>query len=300
MKEESTPDRSWRDATERRQAEAEIRRLNERLAEHAADRQTADRELEALCYSISHDLRAPLRAITGFSRILDDGYAKALDETGRDYVARIRRSAQHMGALIDDLLSLLRIRGTGLMRADVDLSAQAVEISDALRAASPGRAVEFDIAEGMKARGDPRLLRVVLENLLGNAWIFTARREPARIAFRRCDIAGEIAYFVRDNGAGFDMAYAGKLFGAFQRLHDAREYPGNGIGLAIVQRVIARHGGRIWAEAEPENGAAFYFVLQPEATAPQKSLPLFDRADPDGPSTSHGRRCGALSDSSHR
>jgi light-regulated signal transduction histidine kinase (bacteriophytochrome) len=300
MNHDSTPDRSWRAAAERGQAEAEIRRLNERLAEHAADRQTADHELEALSYSISHDLRAPLRAISGFGRLLDDGYAKALDETGRDYVARIRRSAQHMGELIDDLLNLLRIRGTGLMRAEVDLSAQAIEISDALRAASPERDVEFDIAEGMKARGDPRLLRIALENLLDNAWKFTARRAPARISFRQTEIAGKVAYSVRDNGAGFDMAYAAKLFGAFQRLHDAREYPGNGIGLAIVHRVIVRHGGRIWAEAEPENGAAFYFVLRPEATAPQKSLPLFDGGDADGPFTSHGRRCGPFPDSSRR
>ena len=300
MNHDSTPDGSWRDGSERRRAEAEIRRLNERVAEHAAERQTADRELEALCYSISHDLRAPLRAITGFSRILDDGYAQALDETGRDYVARIHRSARHMGELIDDLLALLRIGRPGLIRTEVDLSALAVEVLDALRAASPERDAEFDIAPGLKARGDADLLRIALENLLRNAWKFTARRGPTRIAFRQSEIAGKIVYSVGDNGAGFDMAYAGKLFGAFQRLHDAREFPGNGIGLAIVQRVIARHGGRIWAEAEPENGATFHFDLQPEATAQQRSLPLFDDADADGPFASDGRRCGALSHSSHR
>ena len=300
MSHETTPDRSWRDAPERRRAEAEIRRLDERLAEHVAERRAADGELQALCYSISHDLRAPLRAIAGFSKILEDDYARALDGTGRDYVARVRRSARHMGELIDDLLDLLRIREAGLMRADVDLSAQAVEITEALRAASPERDVEFDIAGGITARGDPRLLRIALENLLGNAWKFTARRAPARIAFQRCAIDGNMAYSVRDNGAGFDMAYAGKLFGAFQRLHDAREYEGNGIGLAIVQRVIVRHGGRIWAEAQPENGAAFYFVLPPEATAPQRSLPLFDGGDADGPLMSSERRCGACSDSTRR
>jgi light-regulated signal transduction histidine kinase (bacteriophytochrome) len=184
------------------------------------------------------------------------------------------------------------------MRTDVDLSAQAVEMSDALRAASPERDVEFDIAEGMKARGDARLLRIALENLFGNAWKFTARRAPARIAFRQSEIAGEVAYSVCDNGAGFDMAYAGKLFGAFQRLHGAQEYPGNGIGLAIVQRIIARHGGRIWAEAEPEKGATFHFVLQPEGI--DRSLPLFDGDSAGGSFTWDERRCGARPGSGRR
>jgi signal transduction histidine kinase len=166
-----------------------------------------------------------------------------------------------MGELIDDLLNLSRIGRIELRRVNVDLSAQANAVADTLRATSPERDVEFDIAEGMTARGDARLLRIALENLFSNAWKFTGRRSPARIAFGQKEIDGEIAYYIKDNGAGFDMAYVGKLFGAFQRLHDVREFPGSGIGLAIVQRIIARHGGRIWAEAEPEKGAVFTFTL---------------------------------------
>jgi len=291
---------SWRDTADQRQAEAEIRRLNDCLARRDAERQAADRELKALTYSISHDLRAPLRAIAGFSRILDGDYAETLDETGRDYVARIHRSAQHMGELIEDLLALLRIGQIRLTPREVDLSALAIEISKALRAAAPERDASFDIVPGLRARGDADLLRIALENLLGNAWKFTALRAPARIAFQQIEIDGEIAYAVRDNGAGFEMAYAGKLFGAFQRMHDAREYSGNGIGLAIAQRIIARHGGRIWAEAEPENGAVFYFVLQSEATMADRSLPLFDRDDASAPRSSGDGRCATHSGSGRR
>jgi light-regulated signal transduction histidine kinase (bacteriophytochrome) len=286
--------------TEQRQAEAEIRRLNDCLAQRAAERRAADRELEALTYSISHDLRAPLRAIEGFSRILDGDYTKALDEAGRDYVARIHRSARLMGELIEDLLALLRIGQIRVTPREVDLSALATEISKALHAAAPERHARFDITPGLRTRGDADLLRIALENLLRNAWKFTALRTPARIAFEQCESDGEVAYVVRDNGAGFEMAYAGKLFGAFQRMHDAREYSGNGIGLAIAQRIIARHGGRIWAEAEPGNGAAFYFVLQLEPTMPDRSLPLFDRDDARASLSSDGSRCATHSGSDRR
>jgi len=166
-----------------------------------------------------------------------------------------------MGTLIDDLLKLSRISRIDLTRTDVDLSALAREIEKALRANAPDRKTEFDIADGMQAHGDSRLLRIALNNLLENAWKFTAGRVPARIEFGQKRVDGETVHYVRDNGAGFDMAYAGKLFGAFQRLHDAREFPGSGIGLAIVQRIINKHGGRVWAEAEPEKGATFYFTL---------------------------------------
>jgi PAS domain S-box-containing protein len=244
---------------------AEIRRLNagleRRVAERTAELQDTNRELEAFSYSVSHDLRAPLRVIDGFSQMLEQDYAKRLDEAGQDNITRIRRAAQRMGELIDDMLKLSRIARLDLSRANVDLSAQALEVIDGLRAGAPERVVETEVADGIYARGDARLLRIVLENLLGNAWKFTGRRPTGRIAFGRATVDGREAYFVRDNGAGFDMAYAGKLFGAFQRLHKGPEYPGHGIGLATVQRIVIRHGGRIWAEAEPDKGATFYFTL---------------------------------------
>jgi len=233
----------------------------ERIEQNNNELKAVNKELEAFSYSVSHDLRAPLRAIDGFSQVLQEDYAEHLDEAGRDCTARIRRSAQNMGALIDDMLDLSRITRIDLNRSYIDLSALAQEIADTHRASAPDRKVEFEIADGIKAHGDSHLLRIALNNLLNNAWKFSAGRSPAHIEFGQKRIDGETAYYVRDNGAGFDMVYAGKLFGAFQRLHDVREYPGTGIGLATVQRVINKHGGRVWAEAEPDKGATFCFTL---------------------------------------
>ena len=251
------------DITERKRAEAAIRDLNQRLEEQVAELAAVNNELEAFSYSVSHDLRAPLRGIDAFSQALIEDYAERLDDDGRDHLARIRRAAQRMGLLIDDLLELARITRAELNVSDVDLGALAREIAQELQNEAPQRWAEFIIpAAASSARGDPRLLRVALENLLNNAWKFTGARSPARIEFGATQGAnGESAYFVRDNGAGFDMAYAGKLFGAFQRLHKTSEFPGTGIGLATVQRVIHKHGGRIWAESKVGEGAAFYFTL---------------------------------------
>lgn len=226
--------------------------------------EATNRELEAFSYSVSHDLRAPLRSIDGFSQILLEDYTDVLDEEGANYLGRVRAASQRMGQLIDDLLVLSRMTRTSLRREIVDLSALAQSVADELRERDPNREVEFSIAGGLSGSGDARLLRVTLENLLGNAWKFTSGKEGARIEFgamQREGSPGFPAYFVRDNGAGFDMAYAGKLFGAFQRLHSPEEFEGTGIGLATVQRVIRRHGGAVWAEGEVGRGATFYFTL---------------------------------------
>jgi PAS domain S-box-containing protein len=253
------------DITERKEAEARVqhfaRELEARVAERTAELAAANRELEAFTYSVSHDLRAPLRALDGFSDALLEGYAERLDATGRDYVLRIRAASQRMTQLIDALLALSRVGRAEIQRRPVDLSALARAIADELQRAQPERAAEFVIAEGLQAEGDPRLLRVLLENLLGNAWKFTRDVPRARIEFGAAERDGRRAFSVRDNGAGFDMARADRLFQPFQRLHAAAEFEGTGIGLATVQRIVQRHGGEVWAEGRGGEGAVVWFTL---------------------------------------
>jgi PAS domain S-box-containing protein len=254
------------DISDRKRAEQEVRQLNteleNRVRERTAQLEAANKELEAFAYSVSHDLRAPLRGIDGWSLALVEDYASRLDERAKQYLERVRSETQRMGHLIDDLLQLSRITRTEMHRDAVDLSRTAETIALRLREAHAERRLEFVIRPGLVAYGDARLLEVALTNLLHNAVKFTGPRAHARIdleAATSCD--GNRAFVVRDNGVGFDMAYAGTLFGAFQRLHSDSEFPGTGIGLATVQRIIHRHGGRIWAAAEPGRGAAFYFTL---------------------------------------
>lgn len=235
--------------------------LERRVVERTAQLEAANKELEAFSYSVSHDLRAPLRGIDGFGQILLEEYSNKLDDQGREYIQRLRAASQRMAQIIDDLLKLARVTRAELSLEEIDLSALALDVVEKLRSEFPERNVRFDTVRGLKAHADIRLLRIALENLLGNAWKFTGRRQEAHIEFGASDQNGQPVYFVRDNGAGFDMAYTNKLFGAFQRLHDAHEFPGTGIGLATVQRVIQKHGGRIWAESAVDRGATFYFTL---------------------------------------
>lgn len=248
-----------------RKTEEAIRNLNVELEQRVADRttelQVANKELESFAYSVSHDLRAPLRSIDGFSQVLVEDFADRLGNEGRGPLLRIRAATQRMGQLIDDLLKLSRISRAELVREPVDLSSLARRTSEEARQREPERAVEVAVTEGVFAEGDTRLLGVVFENLIGNAFKFTAKQAKPRIEFGVEQDGGRPVYFVRDNGAGFDMAYAGKLFGAFQRLHSAAEFQGTGIGLATVARIIHRHGGRVWAEGAIERGATFRFTL---------------------------------------
>jgi light-regulated signal transduction histidine kinase (bacteriophytochrome) len=220
-----------------------------------------NKELESFSYSVSHDLRAPLRAIDGFSLALLEDCEHKLELEEKEHLRRVRAATEHMGRLIDDLLNLARTARYELVRGKVDLSALAREILSELQKAEPERRVTSMIAPGLIVEGDRTLLRVVLENLLGNAWKFTSKQPDARVEHGVQDEGVRTVYFVRDNGAGFDMKYADKLFGAFQRLHDGSEFPGSGIGLATVQRIIHRHGGRVWAESAVGEGATFYFLV---------------------------------------
>ncbi|MCA1718348.1 MAG: PAS domain S-box protein [Actinobacteria bacterium] len=241
-----------RDVTERKQAERE-------LARRAAELASSNAELEQFAYSVAHDLRAPLRGISGFSQVLLEEYADGLDEKGRDYLRRVVIAGQRMGRLIDGLLELSRVTRAEIRYETVDLSGLVEGIAEELKQSDPERWVEFVIEKGLVAEGDRRLLKVALENLLSNAWKFTEKR--ARIEFGVAKDEGAPAYFVRDNGVGFDMAYADKLFGVFQRLHGPDEFEGTGIGLAMAARIVQRHGGRMWAEGEVGRGATIYFTL---------------------------------------
>jgi PAS domain S-box-containing protein len=242
------------DVTERKQATAELS-----AAKSAAE--DANRELETFSYSVAHDLRTPLRAIDGFSQALTEDYGDRLDAEGRRYLVRVRQSAQRMAELIDDLLTLSRVTRSELRRDRVDLSALARTVLATLQRLEPERRVEVVIAPGLVIDADPHLAAIALDNLLGNAWKFTAKRSDARIELGQTICDGVAVCYVRDNGAGFDMAYRDKLFGVFQRLHPETEFPGTGIGLATVARIAQRHRGRVWAEGAPGEGATFYFTL---------------------------------------
>ncbi len=252
-----------RDVSEARRAEDAIKSLNTDLKHRAAQLENANRELEAFSYSVSHDLRAPLRSIDGFSQLLVEDFGAELPGEAQDSLQRIRAASQRMAQLIDDILALSRVTRTSIDRRGVDLSAMAMAIAEDLRQEEPQRNVTFVIPQDLAAEADPHLIQVLLNNLLGNAWKYTGKHASARIEFGRfTDSRGRIVYFVRDDGAGFDMAYANKLFGAFQRLHAASEYAGSGIGLATVQRIVHKHGGEVWAEGAVEQGATFYFTLR--------------------------------------
>jgi len=252
-----------RDITERKRAEAAVQKAKLEL-------EAANKELEAFSYSVSHDLRSPLRSIDGFSQALLEDYADQLPAEGQNYLKRVRAAAQRMAELIDDLLNLSKVTRAPMKLVPVDLSQLAERIAAELQRSQPERQVNFNITPNMKARGDLSLIQAALENLLNNAWKYSSKRDWAQIDFGSKYENGETVYFIRDNGAGFDMAYAGKLFGAFQRLHAMTEFPGTGIGLATVQRIIHRHGGHISAEGAVDQGATFFFTL-----------PALERAKPD-------------------
>jgi PAS domain S-box-containing protein len=250
-----------RDISERKRAEKKVRELNESERRHATQLEAVNKELEAFSYSVSHDLRAPLRSIDGFSLALIEDYADKLDDQGNSYLTRIRVATQRMARLIDDLLKLAWLTRSEMRAESVGLSALANAILAEFQKAEPDRRVECVVQEHLVCCGDPVLLRSVLENLLGNAWKFTAKTPHARIELAMEQQDGEPVYMVRDNGAGFDMKHAKKLFGAFQRLHAAADFPGAGVGLATVQRIIHRHHGKVWAQGEEGGGATFSFTL---------------------------------------
>ena len=247
--------------TERKRAQDEINKLNKDLFERNEQLEFANKELEAFIYSVSHDLRAPLRHISGFADLVIKGTADKLDEKGKRYLSVIHDSAEKMSRLIDDLLNLSRISRQEIQRREVDVSAIAASIIAGLREAHPGRNVEMDIKGGLTAYADPGLVEVVLSNLLRNAWKFTSKTQQPLVEFGTVEQDNKIIYYVRDNGDGFDQQYAGKMFLPFHRLHSETAFEGTGIGLAIVARIILLHGGKVWAEGKEGTGATIYFSL---------------------------------------
>ena len=250
-----------REVSERKRAEDDIRTLNSQLVQRSAQLEASNKELEAFSYSVSHDLRAPLRGIDGFSQAVLEDYDEKLDESGRSYLHRVRAASQRMSQLIDAMLNLARLTRAEIHTKTFDISAIVHDILENLQKIEPEREVECVVANNLLATADPQLIRAVLENLLGNAWKFTRQQPNPRIEFGHGQYKGQAAYFVKDNGAGFDMNYVHKLFGTFQRLHAYTEFPGVGVGLATVHRIIQRHGGQIWAEGVVDEGAIFHFTL---------------------------------------
>jgi len=243
------------------ESEQEARDLAEARAELVRDLEHKNRELESFSYAVSHDLRAPLRRIESFSRAVQESQTERLDDAGRRYLDRVREASRQMSQLIDDVLYLARVTRAEMREQELDLSGLVTLLLDRMLEAEPGRQVEVKVRPGVTVAAVGRLLRIAVENQLENAWKFTSKTPAARIEFGMTNMAGEPTYFVRDNGAGFDMTYADRLFGPFQRLHPSSEFPGTGIGLATVQRIIHRHGGRVWAEGMPGQGATFHFTI---------------------------------------